>query len=286
MLQKSFLVTGLSDFPSGKCVSLMKFPAPVASLSISASGEYYCVSLTSEVGVSVLVDNSLFSSTPFKVETASSSKFHSESLSSQRFEDSNFIKLSTLSKLQFTSLFYFESLRRRNSPMTQVIAAAPFFMSSKLPLTKLSQTAKPNFFGNDDVFITTYLVLAHSNLSFQLVCDIMFQKLMESSSTKIDIALEQLCSNCTTLFGREVLFTFLLCLIQQITKNQNFEFMQALLFRLLIHAERNLVKNGTKYIADVLSQLLFQFSAIEINLERVLDANICILRFLTSDLEL
>ena len=154
------------DIPTSRCLSWMKFDAPLTSVCLSLSGEYLCVTLADREGIHMYIDRSLYETVHFWKEPAeptpvgechvvtdegsggdeggvvisavqpqvreggdgaSSASVLSES-TAQRGEGT--ITMAALPKAYWITLFNLEAIKERNKPIEAPTAPpqAPFFL--------------------------------------------------------------------------------------------------------------------------------------------------------------
>jgi len=155
------------DMPTSRCLSWMKFDAPVTSICTSLSGEYLCATLADKEGIHMYIDRSLYETVHFwkepteptivgecvvvaddprensssneeegeiitavqaHVDLAEGSSRDTRETTAQRGEGA--ITLAALPKAYWITLFNLEEIKQRNKPTAAPTAPpqAPFFL--------------------------------------------------------------------------------------------------------------------------------------------------------------
>jgi len=102
------------------------------------------------------------------------------------------------------------------------------------------------------------------------------ESLMSLSSSAIEVALLDFQQMKDSSLGMEMFCSLICCLLVQISRGSNFEFLQALLFRILVNFESIIIDSPEtiQLIRHLISSLTKQSSIFQV----LVEANSCLLR--------
>jgi hypothetical protein len=205
------------------------------------------------------------------------------------------ITLSLLPRLFFTNLYHLEIIRKRSmSKPVSAPAVIPFFLADigkVKPTSDLSSSAtsprdnrsrilkeRRQVHDGPDASLVNCLLACHVVVSKggRLPAQAVVDYLLRQSSAAIDLEVQLIVERTEFDFGPELLVTFLFCLLHQIARLQNFEMMQALLYRTLITHDTLLL--SIPQIRPLITALSAEYERIDSKLRDLADSNICLLR--------